>query len=175
MDNKKVQVHFTQKDCFDPKCDRSTLIQIYREHDKSTEFFSLNGTKCWGRVVDIYDGDTIKIVLPFGQGSFYKFSARLYGIDTPELKSEDEKIKKIGLKAKERLIQLVGWKKEDAAAIAIVWVECLEWDKYGRLLINIYKNPGGESFGDILVKEKLAYAYDGGKKKTKIEIEEAIN
>ena len=172
MDNKKV--HFTCKDCFDPKSDRSTLIEIYKEHDKSTDFFSLNGTKCWGRVVDIYDGDTIKVVLPFDQRSFYKFNARLYGIDTPELKSDDEKIKKLGLKAKERLAQLIGWEKE-GTTVAVVWVECLEWDKYGRLLINIRENPGGESFGDTLIKEKLAYAYDGGKKKTETEIEEAIH
>ena len=166
MDNEHG--HSKPEGCFDPKCDRSTLCKIYKEHDNSTNFFTMNGTQCWGRVVDIYDGDTMKIVLPFSQGLFYKFNCRLKGIDTPELKSRDEKVKKRGLKAKERLVQLVGETETD---VAVVWVECLEWDKYGRLLINIYKNPGDESFGDILVREKLAYEYDGGKKKTETEIE----
>lgn len=159
----------TKNNCFDPQCERIKLDEIFSKHDISTEFFSLNGTKCWGRVVDVYDGDTIKIVLPWGE-DFFKFSARLYGIDTGELKSHDEQIKKLGLKAKERLIQLT---KADSS-LGVVWVECLEWDKYGRLLINMYKRPGDKSFGDILIREKLAYAYDGGKKKSDEEITEEL-
>lgn len=158
-----------KNNCFDPHCDRVKLEEILSKHDNNTPFFSLNGTKCWGRVVDVYDGDTIKIVLPWGE-DFFKFSARLHGIDTGELKSHDEQIKKVGLKGKTRLVELTKFN----SSVGVVWVECLEWDKYGRLLINIYKHPGGESFADILIREKLAYAYDGGKKKTDGEITEEL-
>ena len=45
-----------------------------------------------------------------------------------------------------------------------VWVECFDFDKYGRVLANVYKEPDSMSLSDLLLNCKLAYAYDGGKK-----------
>ena len=41
-----------------------------------------------GRVVKVYDGDTITIVakLPYKDSEYYRFSVRLLGIDTAEMK-----------------------------------------------------------------------------------------
>ena len=48
-----------------------------------------------GRVIKVYDGDTITIAskLPFVESPLYRLSVRLNGIDTPEIKgkTEDEK------------------------------------------------------------------------------------
>ena len=48
-----------------------------------------------GRVIKVYDGDTITIAskLPFKESPLYRLSVRLNGIDTPEIKgkNEDEK------------------------------------------------------------------------------------
>ena len=52
---------------------------------KDTPEFSLCGLTLQGKVVECYDADTCKIVLPL-QTSFYKFTCRLSGIDTPEMK-----------------------------------------------------------------------------------------
>jgi endonuclease YncB( thermonuclease family) len=164
----------TLDDCFDPICEQKKLEEIFKAYDKECNAFSLNGKKCWGRVVDVYDGDTIKIILPIF-GEFFKFSARLYGIDTAEIKSDNEEIKKLAKKSKERLIQLISDNSDINENVCVVWVECLEWDKYGRLLINIYKRPGGESYAKTLIKEKVAYEYDGGKKKNETEIIDAYN
>ncbi len=49
---------------------------------KDTPEFSLCGLTLQGKVVECYDADTCKIVLPL-QNSFYKFTCRLSGIDTP--------------------------------------------------------------------------------------------
>ena len=50
---------------------------------------------CEGQVIKVYDGDTITIAakLPYNDSLLYRFSIRLNGIDSPEIKghSEDEK------------------------------------------------------------------------------------
>ena len=158
-----------EEECIDPMCDKEKLEEIFTKYDEGTSIFTLKGRKCWGRVVDVYDGDTIKIILPIF-GEFLRFNARLDGIDTAEIKSTDDEIKKLAKKAKERLKELIAEKQNMEKKVCIVWVECLEWDKYGRLLVNIYKKPGGESLAKILIKENLAYEYDGGRKKNESEI-----
>ena len=49
---------------------------------KSSEITAVSG------YAKVTDGDTVKIVFPINK-KFYKFSCRLYGIDTPEMKSHD--------------------------------------------------------------------------------------
>jgi endonuclease YncB( thermonuclease family) len=46
----------------------------------------------------------------------------------------------------------------------IITVKCLEFDKYGRLLVELYNKDGTKSFNDILVEKNLAVKYDGGTK-----------
>ena len=57
--------------------------------------FSLDGYKVNGKVVDVYDGDSVKIVFSL-HNSFYKWKCRLEGIDTPELRTYDLKEKEYG-------------------------------------------------------------------------------
>ena len=52
--------------------------------------FSLCGQTLQGKVVECYDADTCKIVLPV-MNTFYKFVCRLNGIDTPEMKPRKDK------------------------------------------------------------------------------------
>ena len=152
----------------------------------STPFFSLNGKKMYCRVVNVYDGDTITVVLNIFDG-FYKFSVRLNGIDTCEIKSKNEKNKEFACFARSRLISLITDKDTSETSLLkdrrminnflnknvyCVWIECLDFDKYGRLLANIYKNENTsscESFSSILLKEKLAYTYTGETKLTEEE------
>ena len=54
------------------------------------ELFSLNGLKTIGKIVDIYDGDTCKIVI-IHENILKKFTCRLLGIDTPEIKPSLQK------------------------------------------------------------------------------------
>jgi endonuclease YncB( thermonuclease family) len=54
----------------------------------------------------------------------------------------------------------------------LVYLKCYDFDKYGRVLGDIYKDENSdESFSSILIKEKLAYVYSG---KTKLTEQEQI-
>ena len=53
--------------------------------------------------------------------------------------------------------------------LIVVWVECLEFDKYGRLLANVYcfnehTNDYDISLSQYLLDNKFAYMYNGGTK-----------
>lgn len=145
-------------------------------------YLSLNGLKTFAKVINVKDGDTIEVII-FNFNNFYKYNIRLSGIDTCETRSKNDLVKNIGIKAKYRLIEILtqkkfeNLKKEDIKDIfhkenIIVWVECFDFDKYGRLLANIFTYDenkdkiGKKSISDILVDEKLAYRYDGGLKLT---------
>lgn len=169
--------------------EEKSLINKFEKYDISTKYFSLNGTETFGRLVDIYDGDTVKIVLPV-MDNYYKFDIRLKGIDTCEIKSHNIENKNKGLKARKRICEMVEeiWgnysnspytfetKKDIQEYLkkitCIVFVKCYEFDKYGRLLADIYINynsPNSKSISEILLNENLAYQYDGGKKLTEEE------
>jgi endonuclease YncB( thermonuclease family) len=49
-----------------------------------------------GEVIKVYDGDTITVAaqLPYPESPYYRFTVRLLGIDTPEMKgkSEEERV-----------------------------------------------------------------------------------
>lgn len=123
---------------------------------KDVPFFSFNGYKTWAKVVKVYDGDTCTVAFYYHK-KIYKFKIRLDHIDTPELRSKNEIEVKIANKARDRLIELINNK--------LVYVECLNYDKYGRILANIYADKKMiQSFNDKLVSEGLAVFYDGGKK-----------
>ena len=115
-------------------------------------------------VIKIIDGDSVRLNTDLGHGIFLQNqSCRIAKIDTAEsrvnLKKYPERTaeKALGLKAKERLKDLL---------VVDVILHCLERDKYGRLLGDLYVE--GRSVGDILVEEGLACPYDGGTKKARV-------
>jgi endonuclease YncB( thermonuclease family) len=154
------------------------------ELELTTPQFSLNGQKMWGRVVNVYDGDTLTIALNVFN-NVYKFSVRMNGIDTCEIKSKNEKNKELACISRSRLLSLITGKDISETStwndrrkinnilsktVYCIWVECLEFDKYGRLLANIYKDDNSkEYFSQILINEKLAYEYKGDTKLTEEE------
>jgi endonuclease YncB( thermonuclease family) len=158
------------------------IMNEFKKYDNKTPSFTLNGKNTLGRVIDIVDGDTIKIIIPLFN-SFYKFTVRLNGIDTCELKSNNEENKKLGLKAKLRLIELICNDNENYLLdknelktllnnnVFLIYIKCYNFDKYGRLLCDISKNNKSKCFSDILLEEKLAYKYTG---KTKLTEEEQL-
>ena len=125
--------------------------------EDNTEFMSFDNVCCEGKVVDVYDGDSLTLALPFG-GGYYKFKCRLFGIDTAELRTCDREEKKVGLEAKLFL--------ENMVKGVVVWVECGKFDKYGRLLVTSFKSFEEErSVNDMMVDNGYGYMYDGGKRK----------
>lgn len=104
---------------------------------------------------DIYDGDTIYVTFPGIPDILGKHvRIRLLGIDTPELKSKNELEKKHAVKAKERLIELVGKNNIRLGEI--------KRDKFFGLDCNVY--VGETNLSQQLIKEGLGREYWGDKK-----------
>ena len=110
------------------------------------------------KVVDVYDGDTIKIVINFS-GSFHKFNCRLADIDTPELQQNiNEKL----------YAHFVKKKVSYHLLNEIVTIQCGKFDKYGRLLIWIFTdmpNCNAKTFNQYIINQNWGIKYDGKTKK----------
>lgn len=145
--------------------------------------FSLEGLSFNARIISVYDGDTIKAIFKY-RGVYNTWSCRIIGIDTPELRTKNPEEKELGYKARDFLRGLILNK--------VVKIKCHDFDKYGRLLVDVkvkletigsaapkgrcpprsgvvIDNKGAEdaerSVNDILIQNKYALPYDGGKKK----------
>lgn len=132
--------------------------------NNDTPLFSLEGNFVQCKVVDVYDGDTCKVVFPLN-GEIYRWNVRLTGYDTPEMRpprsqeNRDEEIKAAHA-AKIFLISKVMNENQ------LVYIKCGEFDKYGRLLGTLYVEETDEvSVNDLMIQHGHGYAYDGGTKK----------
>tara|TARA_Y100000816_G_scaffold180229_1_gene130378 strand:+ start:923 stop:1393 length:471 start_codon:yes stop_codon:yes gene_type:complete len=111
-----------------------------------------------GKVVKVYDGDTITIVseIPGLKNSpIYKFSLRLNGIDTPEIKGKDEDEKTAAVAAKEALSKLI--------LNNIVYIKNRKIEKYGRILCDVYKE--NIHINNYMIEKRYAVPYSGKTKK----------
>ena len=145
--------------CCDPCLSRQT---------NNLELYKLKGNfRC--KVVDVYDGDTVTIVL-YNKLGYEKHKLRMYGYDSPEMKprlnspNREEEIKKAKA-AKQYLSDLVLNK--------IVKFESMGYDKYGRLLGKLYilNICSEQELNQLMIDLGHGYPYHGGtKKKFKVEI-----
>jgi endonuclease YncB( thermonuclease family) len=186
--------------------------EVAHQRDRFTNYtlencpmFSLNGLKTYGRVVDIVDGDTMKIIIQIFDKRYFRFNVRLDGIDTSEMKSKDSKNKQKAIEARDAVFYKLSNQIDkitnevhqithqitrkitqtsilDKHAIkdylqencTIVWIECFNFDKYGRLLANVYDIHNKDSISEYLLKHNLAYIYTGKTKLTEEEINEIL-
>ncbi len=173
------------------KMDRATACALFAPHGPSTPHFSFRGRSCWARVVDVHDGDTVSLVLPMDDdgGRFHRFNVRLQGIDACELRSGLPELRDLALRARSRLAALCqgschqtterpetgegldGFPTDWESTVCLVWAECHDLDKYGRVLATLRSDPEdrGPSFGERLCQERLAYPYRGATKLTEAE------
>jgi endonuclease YncB( thermonuclease family) len=108
-----------------------------------------------GKVVDVYDGDTITVAAYQGKRA-YGFKVRLRGIDTPELRTRRAVEKAAATRARDYLREL--------ALNCVVSVSRIENDKYGgRYLADVSLN--GRSLADTMLEHGLARPYAGKAKK----------
>ena len=110
----------------------------------------------FGKVIKVYDGDTITIAakLPNTLGPIYRFSVRLIGIDSPEIKGKTFKEKELAVISRDILSQLIMGK--------IVYLRNVSMEKYGRILADVYL--GDLHINDWMLKNGYAIPYDGGTK-----------
>lgn len=110
----------------------------------------------FGKVIKVYDGDTITIAakLPNTDGPIYRFSVRLNGIDTPEIRGKSDAEKELAYFVRDALTEKIMGK--------IVELRNVSNEKYGRILANVYLDE--QHINEWLVDENFAVYYDGGKK-----------
>ena len=122
---------------------------------KDAPLLTFEGMEVKAKVTSVYDGDTIKCVFPMKDSNkLYKWNCRLSGVDTPELRTRNKNEKKYGYQVRDNLRGKILNK--------VVTLKCGKFDKYGRLLVEIF--IGDESINNWLIEMGYAKKYDGGTK-----------
>lgn len=157
---------FFKNCCMNPEVMSQTdniMTELESMTKQNTELMSLKGNIYNAKIVYIYDGDTMHVVFKEFD-KFYRWNCRIMGVDTPELRTKNTKEKEMGYKVRDALIESFMNK--------IVKIKCDDFDKYGRLLIDVFvpndveENDGSLMLSQWLIKNKYAYEYDGGTKKS---------
>ena len=109
-----------------------------------------------GKVIKVYDGDTITIAtrLPFPNSPVYRFSVRLLGIDSAEIKGKTFEEKACAVAARDALSAKIFGK--------MVVLKNVSTEKYGRILADVYLD--NLHLNQWMLDQKLAVEYDGGTK-----------
>lgn len=124
-------------------------------------------------IVRVVDGDTVVVDIDLGFHTWLREQfVRLYGIDTPELRSRDADERVVARMARDRVVELL-----PPGSRAVVETELRSADKYGRILGTFYVpwHDGSDvtvdvSVNELLVRERLAVRYLG---QSKAEVAEA--
>jgi micrococcal nuclease len=141
-------------------------MNIYQDCS-SCDFFTLDNQIFECKVIKVYDGDSITVVFPYFD-KLYKWNCRLSGIDTPELKTKNQNEKKIAFIVRDKLKEKINDK--------IIKIKCGKFDKYGRLLCEIFDIECNEdniksnesfnfSINNWLIENNYAFSYNGKTKK----------
>lgn len=153
-------------------------MNALEDTNKTIPFFTWGGRRYRCKVVHVYDGDTVHVVIEFG-GGFVKLNVRLTGIDTPEMRpprsQEDRDVeKRAAIQTRNRVASLVTGQEVDPDLHSIddvmdnsrqlVWLDAGEDDKYGRVLGRLVLDDG-RCVNDVLIEEGYAAPYDGGTKR----------
>ena len=140
------------------------ICQILKSCDRKTKKFSLEGKTKLCKVVSVYDGDTCNVVFDHN-GVINRWNVRMNGYDTPEMRPSKklpnrDEIKQKAIQSRDFLKSLIFNNEQ------LVYLKCGKFDKYGRLLGDIYINENDEeSVNSVMIKTGHGYEYHGGTKK----------
>ena len=115
--------------------------------------FGFEGEIKTSKVVDVYDSHAIKIVFQFYK-NYLNLIVELQGRHA-EIRTRNLAEKEFGLKVRDELRKKILNK--------IVKVKCGDFDKYGRLLVEVITDEN-ENIKEWLINSEYAFPYDGGKK-----------
>ncbi len=110
------------------------------------------------KVNSIYDGDTFRVsIIGYPAVIGDNIPIRIKGIDTPEIRGKCAEEKKLAKKAKQFTVSALRSGKN-------IELKNIQRGKYFRLIADVYID--GESLGDKLISEQLAYEYRAGTKQS---------
>lgn len=106
--------------------------------------FSLKNNKLLCKIVDVYDGDSVKAVF-YTSNKLHKWAVRLKGINTPELRPSRKLENRLEIiqKAKESRDHLKQIFEENNN---LLYILCDDFGKYGRLLGTFFINENSNDF-----------------------------
>lgn len=107
-------------------------------------------------VVNVVDGDTLKVRAKIWLGQTVEVDVRLAGIDAPELKGRCPREREAAALARDRLAAL--------AQGGTLRLTNIKRDKFGGRVIANVGNGAAEDFSAALIAAHAARAYDGGKR-----------
>ena len=128
---------------------------------KNTSYFSFDGMEFIAKCISVYDGDTVNVIFKVPgfknnkREEYFKHRIRLYGIDTPEIKTKSAVEKESALKSRDFLRGLILNK--------YITIKCGPYDKYGRILGTILHSD--VNINKLLIEKNCAVEYFGGTKK----------
>jgi len=134
----------------DPNCSECTERKLNDCNHEIMPVFSFKGVSCLCKCVDCYDGDSVTLIFDY-KGDIVKVKTRLWGINTPEIRTKDDEEKARGFAARDYLKSQIENK--------IIWAEFLENEKFGRALVKLYLVRGGKLINDDLVEKGHAVEY----------------
>jgi endonuclease YncB( thermonuclease family) len=137
------------------------------EKGNTPEFTFENGLTKLVKVIDVYDGDTITVAMNIQQhdtmdvvympSMIYQFRVRMHGYNTEEIRQSKDDPDRETKKA--WAIQQRDWVANRILG-KMVLLECLCYDKYGRILGKVYlDNEKQECINDIIVSTGVAPSY----------------
>ena len=103
----------------------------------------------------VVDGDTVDALVDLGFDTWKKVRIRMMGMNAPESRTRDLEEKKLGLAAKDRLIEMLGDGEFTLQSHGV--------GKYGRCLGEIFRESD-VSLNRQLINEGHATEYFGGKR-----------
>lgn len=162
---------------------KDQLKHLKQCDDNTVPDFSLDGLTVWGKVVNVYDGDTFRISFYMnpGDSKTVKFKVRGNGYNAPEIrpskdhKNREEEIHR-AVCARNRFIQLATdckieldkrYTRNEIQEIVdqnhkLIFIRFDKFEKYGRVLADIFENPKTKkSINQILIDEGHAVPYHG--------------
>jgi endonuclease YncB( thermonuclease family) len=142
---------------------KNIIERLKKTNPDSIPYFTFKNKILDAKCCSVYDGDTFTIIFMYN-GEILKYKCRCYGYDSPEMKpllskeNREEEIK-LAHKAKDRFLELI-----NKSPNGVIKIECLDFDKYGRILVNVYNYVDKDSVNDIMIKEGHGKPYFGGTK-----------
>ncbi len=122
-----------------------------------TPELSLKNQKYLCKIVDVYDGDTVKSVFYF-KDTLYRWNVRLCGINTPEMRPSRNK------EGRDKIIENAKKSRDYLKSIFeksnnLVYISCGGFDKYGRLLGTFFTSENDNDFENSINKTMINTGY----------------
>ena len=109
-------------------------------------------------VISIYDGDTLRVNIDSFPDIIGKnIRIRLKGIDAPEIKGKCQREIDLAIMARDYLRNAINQSSQ-------IELRNIQRGKYFRIVGELYID--GENMSNNLIRRKLAYHYNGGKKRS---------